>query len=257
MATRKKTTEPTTAPAPEPKAGAVRLQFQIPTAEATKAQTARKSLFFNLEDGLNIVRVLPKFNGEKSLFTESMLHYLLKKPDDDGNYAPGCLHYYTGEKCYICEFVEWVQAHNIPLYADEMDNLRAQSNLHAQVFVQNRGTKEWEGPFLMKVPKRVAATMQSWLSMAQDTGTPVFVHPQLGMPVAINKSGKGKATQYDATLIQRPESLDALLPDWESRVIVDVNTKVDVKVVDRDTQKKSLWKTFSDMPWAEIQTDLG
>lgn len=252
MAKRVKAPEANSAPTPQ--AGATRPVYQPIDVGAAKAQTARKSLFFNLEDGTNIVRVLPQFNGQRTLFAEQMLHYTVLSEDGERKIAPGCLHYYRNEPCYLCDFVSWLERKG--LLDDEMAKLRAQSKLNAQVYVQDRVTKEWRGPFLMAVPKGVATSMTNWLSMAQDTGTPFFVDPVAGSPVAITKTGKGKGTRYEAVLVPKVENLDDLVPDWGSTVIQDINPRLDTKVLSRDEQKKALFRTFPHLPWAEIQADI-
>jgi len=242
-------------PASTPTAGAVRPTYQPIDVSAAKAQTARKSIFYNLEDGTNIVRVLPQFNGERTLFAESVLHYTVMSEDGERKIAPGCLQHYQDQPCYLCAFVDWLERSG--LIDEETERMGAQSKLTAQVFVQNRISKEWSGPFLMGVPKGVATSMANWLSMAQDSESPFFCDPDYGTSVVINKSGKGKGTRYEAVMVPRPESLDTIIPDWASRVIRDITPKLDVKMLTFEEQKKALQRTFPHLPWADIQADIG
>jgi len=244
--------------APEPKAGATRPIYQIDVDEAN-AQTARKSLFFNFEDGNTIIRMLPQFNGSKTLFVESMLHNVLLKEDGEGKYAPGCLKYYKDEPCYVCQFMDWMMTKGVTLLTDDIEGLAARGKLTGQIFAQHRVSRKWEGPFLCAVPKSVATTMGAWLSMARDTGTKFFCDPDHGSNVAVSKTGKKLGTRYTATLVPRVEPLDEMIPGWTDNLILDLDVKImsTITVLNMDEQKKALYRTFPGLPWGDIQKDIG
>lgn len=245
--------------AEEPRAGAIRPTYDV-DPDVVRKQTARKSMFYNFEDGTTIFRLLPQFKaGAKSMFVESMLHHVLLKEDGENKYAPGCLGYYRDEPCYICKFVNWVYRMGPPLLTDQIEQLAARSKLTGQIFVQDRVSKNWEGPFLVAMPKKTATTMGTWLRMAKEMGTPYFCDPILGSNVALSKSGKGLGTRYEVALVPRVESLDTLIPGWEDKVFLDLDEKLTptISVLTIEEQKAALHRTFPNFPWSNIQADIG
>lgn len=238
-----------------PTAGATRPSYNL-DPDAVEAQLKRPSLFYNWEDGPNIIRVLPRFDGHPSPFVVSWLHYKMLREDKQGTFAPGCLNHHSTDdtSCYICRVLDWIKAHG--LWDDECDGMTASRKLTAQILVQNKATREWSGPFLAEIKGGPANTMQSWMAAARVTGTPMFADVDHGTAVVINKSGKGFGTRYEATQVPRPESLDIIFPGWETKVIQDPVTKLDVKVLTSAEQAEVLHRTKPEWPWEEILKEV-
>lgn len=242
-------------------AGASRPAYDLDPVETMK-QTERKGLFFKFPVGATPVRFLPQFKkGERSLFCKTTLHYTVKTEDGQRNIAPACLKVHgsgNGEDfCYICAFIDWLKETGDPMLMKVADDLFPSETLNVQAFVQD-AAKEWVGPHIIGVGKKLATEMAGLLNMARDNDLPFFCDPDEGETLVIQRSGTGKFdTKYQLMQTGRRQSLDVLVPNWEKRVFRDLWAKLDVKVLSPKDQKAALYRTYRDLPWREIEKAIG
>lgn len=258
MATGKKTTKKKTAKKKTTKKPGLAKPSWSVNAGATRAMTKRSSVFFPLPQGRTTLRVLPRFDGASSLFARSVLHYKTQSLDNaERNIAPACLREHGDGNCYLCNLVEFLKASDEPVLAAIGEDLYPTTNLHLQAFVYDRDTKSWYGPRLVRVPKSVGDKMADLLTVAADNDMPVFCDPENGQGITVIKSGEGLRTRYDVQPTSKFENLDDIVPGWEKQIIKDMWEKLDVKVLDIDKQKRAAFQTWPDLPWAEIEAEIG
>lgn len=239
-----------------PKAGASRPKFNVDPVANAKI-TDRKGLFFKFPVGNTSVRFLPQFNGQGSIFVQSVLHYTVKTEDMQRNIAPACLKEHGDGECYICEFIEWLESHDDKVLKEIAVNMRPNRALNVQAFVKD-ASGAWNGPVIIGVSNKLAQEMSNLLNMAADNDLPFFCDPELGETLVVSRTGSGKFdTKYQLMQTGKRESLSKLVPDWEANVIKDLWRKLEVKVLNPNEQKKALARTFPDLPWKEIEKTLG
>lgn len=247
-------------------AGATRPKFKA-SAATNRAMTDRKSLFFTFPVGTTTVRVIPRYDPEGlkngALFVLQRLHYDLDGafPDltnEKRKIAPACLQEHGDGNCYMCNVNEWLKAHKDERLKDLGDELYASEQLQAQVWILDPSTKLWYGPRIAKIPKGVANDMTNLINVAEDNDMPAFCDPDSGMGVAVTRTGQGQfGTKYSAQVTGKAESMDDLDPDWWSKCFKDLHVKLDVKVCTIDQQKEMLCRAHPDLPWDDIEKDIG
>jgi hypothetical protein len=250
-------------------AGAKRPSYKA-SASATKAMTKRRGLFFDLPaNSRTQVRVMPRFDkdedGEQveSIMVKNVLHYNLKDKDGEG-IALGCLDEHgtaeTGDYCYMCALAEWLAGQedpNLHKLGTGFGSLEAEQLLYIQAWLYTPGTKEWEGPKIIKIKPTLANKLGDLISSAEDFGQTPFVDPDEGQVVVLTKTGEKKQTRYDVITTGNFINMDDVDENWVKTVIMDLPSKLDVKVWDIDEQKKAAVRTYPDFPWDEIEDDIG
>lgn len=262
MAARKPKAE--TAPAaeaPQARAGAVRPSFQQPDIAANKAISQRDNMFHRLDEGLNIIRILPRFDGAVTLANKSVLHYNFKSEDGTRNIAPGCTMFHSGrDDCYFCDLFNWLVATEDPQYdsfvnRDSKVRIEASQKLDVQAYIFDVGTKKWSGPKIVSISNTVNNSLAAMLGAAASMEMPYFSDVDRGQGIAITKYKK--APWYETQGTGKVQSLDSIDPNWAGNVILNLPDKLKVTVYNRAEQKLCAQRTYSQLPWAAIQADIG
>lgn len=270
----KKVTKKVTKKAPKKKApakkrptraaGAKRPSYRV-SAAATKAMTKRKGLFMDLAANTDLyVRVMPRLDGEESIFAQTHLHYKMKGKDG-ADIALGCLEEHgdedTGYDCYLCQLAEWLAAQedkNLHKMGTGFGSIEAGEQLYIQAWVFEPSTKEWSGPRLVKCKPTIAGKLGDLIASAEDFGSTPFVDFDEGQIIKLTRTGSTKNdTRYEVTPTGEFISMDEVDEHWAKNAIKSLPAKLEVRVWDIDEQKQAAHRAFPDLPWDIIEEDIG
>jgi len=234
------------------------------SAAASSDMTKRTSIYINFkEPGTVLARILPRLDGNPSIFYKSMLHYKMKDPDDlDRGIALGCLEHHDNSFCYACAVAEWLAGQDNPAWAKMgrgFGSFEASTQVYVMGWVKNVATNEWEGPKLINVPagpKGIAPKLTRKLSTAEDQRRPAFVDYDKGETLALIREGTGRNTQYDVESTGEFISMDDVDPNWLAKAYKDVDKVLDVKVWDVATQREVMELSHPKLPWVLIDAEV-
>jgi len=267
----KKTARKRTAKKAPAKSGMRRPTFKISgAANAGLVQTS--GLFYKHEPNTTVLAcVVPRLDpiGLKNglIWNTQSLHYgpdtaKFKNPDNpERTFAPGCLQEHGDGNCYICSVAEWLGNHDDFRLKALGSELRATQQIFCQIWIFDQTKQASYGPVLYKsggCSKTIYKSINNLLKMAEQMGTPPFCDPDHGQPVALIREGSTmNDTRYSVQQTGQPMPYDKMDPDWYDRAIVDVSKKLDLRVLDINDQKQLLHKTLPDLPWEDIEREVG
>ncbi len=269
--TRKKATKKAPVKKTAAKAGAKRPSFKISgAANAGLVQTG--GLFYKHEPNTTVMAcVIPRMDPEGLenglIWNTQSLHYgpdnaKFKNPDNpERTIAPGCLQEHGDGDCYICNVADWLKQNDDFRLKALGEQLAPSQQIFCQVWIFDQTKKEWYGPRLYKsggCSKTIYKGINSLLNMAEQMGSAPFCDPDNGQPIALIREGSTmNDTRYSVQQTGQPMPYDKMDPDWLSKAITDVDAKLDLRVMDINEQKQLLFQTLPDLPWEDIEREVG
>lgn len=235
--------------------------FKVNTG-ANKKATERKTIFHDLKpDTTTRLRVVPPVTEDGLIFTKVTNHFKLKN-DENFGMALACLGDHgndeTGEKCYICELVDYLRKTGDKGDAKIAGDLRASPRWYLQAFVYDKDSGEYFGPKLIGLSKTTADAVNDLLISQEDSGDDFFCDPENGQDISIKRTGSGLNTKYTVMPTGQKKNLDDIIPGWQDKLIMDVYAAIDLKLEDMDGQKRAVYRTFNDeLDWEAIEERVG
>ena len=159
------------------------------TEEAAKRNNV-DGKFFKIQDGENLIRVLPPIPGETVPYLETRKHFL--KLEDGTFKSFDCLRAAGKPYCPACKAFFHFNGEDKES-KDKAGNFRGSRKYYANVIDRNN---EEKGVQLVQLPVAVEEALRGMRTHARK---PInYCHPEEGCDVSITKSGKGFSTKYTA-----------------------------------------------------------
>lgn len=165
-----------------------------------------------LQEGANVIRILPPRPGLKSPFYKLYVHYLRNpaRPSESGRPVP-CPLKNRGANCLVCKKVQELRRSGNPLDKELAKDLSAGRRIYANVIDKNnpdRGVQMLE--FGVKIYDDLLAVMQDPAKDPSALGN--ITHPDTGHDVVIEKTvgnpqDRVRTTRYNVRPVPRPSQL--------------------------------------------------
>lgn len=232
-----------------------------PNIKASTKSLERKTPFYDLKpDTVTRVRVLPPVSEDGMIFYKVTNHFQLKGEEDQG-IALACLHEHgtdeTGEDCYICDLVKLLRRSGDKGDDAIASKLRASPRWYVQAYIYDKDSDSYIGPKLIGLSKTTAEALNDLMVAQDDSGDGLFCDPDEGQDITITRKGAGLKTKYTVAPTGKVISLDEAIPGWEDKIMTDVWGSFELKLMDRDGQRRAVQRTFGDqLDWEYINSKL-
>ena len=236
----------------------------VPDIQANLNATKQSGLFRNVkEDETLVVRFFPPASEDGLLFRKARNHYKIK---DDNNkpIALACLEEHgtedTGYECWLCKLV-LALGKGDTTEKEFGKQLRANDSHYAQVLEANKkddGSFNYAGPFLLRLPKTAASSVNKIMGNQHMMGEPYFCDVDAGQNLMITRTGTGFNTEYHVDRSSSQTSLDDIFPAWAEKFFDDILGTVNLNIIDPSLQKKYAQLTFGDkLDWGMLEAECG
>ncbi|KPJ97090.1 MAG: hypothetical protein AMJ55_00285 [Gammaproteobacteria bacterium SG8_15] len=225
--------------------------------KANIESTVRKTVFFDIKpDSMNRIRVVPPVDETGMIFTKAVNHFKLKNEDGFG-IALACLEEHGDEgTCYLCKLIKFLEKTGDKSDAKVAKMLAASSRWYLQAFIGEKdvdGNLNYTGPKLVGLSKTTAEKVSNLLTTQDQIGDVFFCDPDNGQDLVVQRIGTGFKTKYEVQLTGKQVALSDIVPDWEDKLITDVNEALNMKVRTPEEQREAVLRTFGDeLDWDTI-----
>lgn len=232
-----------------------------PNIKASTKSLERKTAFYDLKpDTVTRLRVLPPVAEDGLIFYKVTNHFQLKNEEDQGT-ALSCLCEHgtaeTGDDCYLCDLVKHLRRTGDKGDDAVASKLRASPRWYVQAYIYDKDSDGYIGPKLIGLSKTTAEALNDLMVAQDDSGDGLFCDEDEGQDITITRKGAGLKTKYSVAPTGKVISLDEAIPGWEDKILTDVWASFDLKLEDRDGQRRAVQRTYGDqLDWETINAKL-
>ena len=213
------------------------------------------------------VRIMPIIDESGLVFVRANNHYKMIGENGKGT-ALACLEKHgnveTGESCYLCELARKLAKFGDKAEAKIGKSILCSPRWYTQVLVaeetgrddQDQPILKYTGPKLLGLPKTGADAVNTIMNNMRTAGQKSFTHPDEGQDLFLTRySG---TPWYSAERSGVVQPLVEICPEWEDKIMEDVPSEIDLKVVSREEQRQAAVRAFGDdLDWTALAEEYG
>jgi hypothetical protein len=192
--------------------------------------------------------------------------------DDDGSsnsISLACLETHgneeTGQKCYVCDLLAVLETYMADADTRKLFSRKARNHLHANsryyaaAFegVDIDGEWKFDGPAkVFGFPTSVKNEIMKIVKAQKQFKEVPFHDEKKGLCLYVSKEGSGLQTKWSVERGGQPQDINELIPGWESKIFTDIWAQLDLKVYDRDLQKRVFKYSYPKLDWERIEQEF-